>query len=256
MTKISRRNVLKMSGIPLAASALGLPVVAANVTNTSGPEKKLKVVVAGAHPDDPETGCGGTMILFSDAGHEVVSAYLTRGEAGIAGKSHADAAQIRTREAEEACKIIKARTAFLGQIDGSCEITPGRYDDVFRFMKDENPDIVFTHWPVDSHRDHRICSLLVYDAWLRMNKRFELYYFEVDAGGQTQNFSPTDFIDISSVADRKHKACNCHVSQDMATVYSEYHAQMEKFRGLQAGCNSAEAFIRHNQSSVNITQFI
>lgn len=245
-----------MSGIPLAVSAFGLPAVSANGSGLDKSGKKQKIVVVGAHPDDPETGCGGTMILFSDAGHEVVSAYLTRGEAGIDGKSHADAAQIRTREAEEACQVMKARSAFLGQIDGSCEINSKRYDEMFQFLAHETPDLVFTHWPVDSHRDHRICSLLVYDAWLRMKKSFGLYYFEVESGGQTQNFQPTDFVDISLVADRKHKACNCHVSQDMATVYSEYHAQMEKFRGLQAGCNFAEAFIRHDQASVSIRQFI
>jgi LmbE family N-acetylglucosaminyl deacetylase len=256
MAKISRRKVLSLSGIPLALSAFGISALSANVGQPSEPAKKLKIVVVGAHPDDPETGCGGTMILFSDAGHEVVSAYLTRGEAGIDGKSHADAAQIRTLEAKQACTIMNARAAFLGQVDGSCEITPKRYDDLFQFLAGEKPDLVFTHWPVDSHRDHRICSVLVYDAWLRMNKSFGLFYFEVESGGQTQNFAPTDFVDISLVADRKHKACNCHVSQGMEIVYSEYHAQMEKFRGMQAGSRFAEAFVRHDQSSVGIRQFI
>ena len=61
-------------------------------------EKRRKIIVVGAHPDDPETACGGTMVLLSQAGHEVVSAYLTRGEAGIPGKSHRISARIRTRE--------------------------------------------------------------------------------------------------------------------------------------------------------------
>ena len=248
MNNLSRRNVLKLSG----AAALGLTVFPAEAKENRASERKLKIVVVGAHPDDPETGCGGTMSLLATEGHEVVSAYLTRGEAGIHGKTYEEAARIRTNEALEACKIMKAKAVFLKQIDGSCEITAKRYTEMYDFLKAEKPDLVFTHWPIDQHRDHRICSVLVYDAWLNLKKEFELYYFEVESGGQTQNFPPTNFVDITPVIEMKHAACNCHVSQDMAHVYSEYHEQMEKFRGLQANCKYAEAFIRHNQSSLKI----
>jgi LmbE family N-acetylglucosaminyl deacetylase len=248
MVKISRRSLLKMSGIPLGVAALGFAPYSAEARALAEKDKKRKIVVVGAHPDDPETGCGGTILLYTKEGNEVVSAYLTRGEAGIQGKSYEEASKIRTNESLEACKIMKARAVFLKQIDGSCEITADRYTEMYDFLKSEKPDIVFTHWPVDSHRDHRICSNLVYDAWLRLDRGFDLYYFEVESGGQTQNFAPTNFVDISSVIDKKHAACFCHVSQDMPTVYSEYHEQMEKFRGLQANCKYAEAFIKHNQT--------
>ncbi len=248
MKNISRRNLLKVSG----TAALGLTAFPMEAKEIQASGKKLKIVVVGAHPDDPETGCGGTMSLLSGEGHEVVSAYLTRGEAGIRGKSYDEAAQIRTNEALEACKIMNAKAVFLKQIDGHCEITASRYTEVYDFIKAEKPDLVFTHWPIDQHRDHRICSILVYDAWLNLKKQFELYYFEVESGGQTQNFPPTNFIDITSVIEKKHAACNCHISQDMEHVYSEFHEQMEKFRGLQAYCKYAEAFIRHNQSSLKI----
>ena len=42
--------------------------------------------------------------------------------------------------------------------------------------------MVFTHWPVDGHRDHRAISALSYDAWLGMGKKFALYYYEVSTG--------------------------------------------------------------------------
>ncbi len=249
MSKVSRRNMLKLSASTAVFSLMGLPLInsAAEESRTELP-KKLKVVVVGAHPDDPETACGGTMALFAAEGHSVVSAYLTRGEAGIRGKSYEEASHIRTNEALEACKILNARPVFFSQIDGSCEITADSYTEIYDFFKTEKPDIVFTHWPIDGHRDHRICSILVYDAWLKLGKTFKLYYFEVESGGQTQNFSPTDFVDISPVIEKKHAACNAHVSQDMARVYREYHEQMEKFRGLQANCKYAEAFIRHDQN--------
>ncbi len=247
MEKISRRNALKMSG----AAALGMAAFPLAAENRE-PAKKLKIVVVGAHPDDPETGCGGTMILLAQQGHEVVSAYLTRGEAGIQGKTYDEAAQIRTNEALEACKLMNAKAVFIGQIDGSCEITAARYQEMYELLKVENPDVVITHWPVDDHRDHRICSALVYDAWKNLDKRFALYYFEVESGGQTQNFAPTNFVDITSVIEKKHAACFAHVSQKMEWVYSEFHEKMEIFRGMQANCKYAEAFIKHDHSSFNI----
>lgn len=109
------------AGLPLAEA------VALQTSNSVHPVRRAKLVVVGGHPDDPESGCGGTMARFADLGHEVVALYLTRGEAGIAGKSHEQAAAIRTAECLEACKILKARPVFAGQIDGSSEINATRY---------------------------------------------------------------------------------------------------------------------------------
>jgi LmbE family N-acetylglucosaminyl deacetylase len=192
--------------------------------------------------------CGGLMALYSNAGHEVVSAYLTRGEAGIEGRSYEESAKIRTAEALAACDILKVRPGFLGQIDGNCEITKERYGQVIDFMRKEDPDIIITHWPVDTHRDHRICSILVYDAWLVLGRKSALYYGEVMSGMQSQNFSPADYVDITDVISQKHKACFVHVSQKIEGEYQESHGNMEIFRGMEAGCKFAEAFIRHVQS--------
>ena len=188
------------------------------------------------------------MLLWSDAGDEVVSAYLTKGEAGIRGKSHEEAAKIRVEEAGRACAILKARPVFLGQIDGACEVNDRRYKEVFQFLDSEKPDIVLTHWPIDTHRDHQACSLLVHDAWRRLGRPFSLYYFEVMSGRQSQNFSPTDYVDISSVVRRKHDACFVHESQLMRETYADHHGKMEVFRGFEGGCRLAEAFVRHVQS--------
>lgn len=212
------------------------------------PKRKLKIAVCGAHPDDPETGCGGTMALYSESGHEVVAVYLTRGERGIAGKSYSEAADIRTKEALEACKILGARAVFVGQINGKCELNADRYDDFRRIIEDENPDIVFTHWPVDSHPDHRICSNLAYDAWMKSGKAFALYYYEVMAGSQTQNFHPTDYVDITGALEKKHRASFVHISQGIESVYARTHGRMEIFRGMEYGCKFAEAYVKHIQS--------
>jgi LmbE family N-acetylglucosaminyl deacetylase len=66
---------------------------------------------------------GGTIARFAALGHEVVCLYLTRGEAGIEGRSHADAARVRTGEAERACAALGARPLFAGQVDGATEVT-------------------------------------------------------------------------------------------------------------------------------------
>ncbi len=102
MKDITRRELLNRGAGLAAAASVGLPLARAAETAQGGgvtPVRKLKVVVAGAHPDDPETGCGGTIARYSDLGHEVVVLYLTRGERGINGKSYDEAGKIRTAEA-------------------------------------------------------------------------------------------------------------------------------------------------------------
>jgi LmbE family N-acetylglucosaminyl deacetylase len=247
MKTISRRDVIKTVGAAAGVSLFGLPAFSLANGADGTQKQKLKIIVVGAHPDDPESICGGTMALFANAGHEVVSAYLTLGEAGIDGKSHEEAAKIRTAELREACQILKARPEFLGQIDGSTEINAAQYAKMQDFLKKENPDLVFTHWPIDTHRDHRVCSSLVLDAWYHLQRKFDLYYAEAMTGAQSQNFNPTDYVDITTVVEQKHNACFVHRSQKMEEEYPLYHGQMELFRGMEYNCKYAEAFVRHFQ---------
>jgi LmbE family N-acetylglucosaminyl deacetylase len=207
---------------------------------------KLKVFCLGGHPDDPESGCGGTLAKFSAAGHDVNILYLTRGEAGIEGKSHSEAAAIRTKEAEAACKILNAKPHFLGQIDGDTVFNTEWIKKVTDFMQNEQPDIVFTQWPIDTHKDHQVASLLTLQASIRVKKKFQLYFYEVCAGEQTMTFHPTDYVDITSSQETKRKALYCHVSQDPPGIYACGHEIMEKFRGVEAGVKAAEGFIKFN----------
>jgi LmbE family N-acetylglucosaminyl deacetylase len=245
---ISRRraigNIAGKGGTLAAILAQSETALASGFPDEQG---RLKVIVVGGHPDDPESGCGGTMARVADAGHEVVAVYLTRGEAGIAGKSHQEAATIRSAECLAACKLLHARAVFAGQLDGATEINTARYEEMRALLDAEKPDIVFTHWPIDTHRDHRAASFLVYDAWLRLHKAFALYYFEVMSGSQTQHFSPTDFVDITATEERKRAACFAHQSQNPAGFY-DHHDKMNRFRGLESGHKFAEAFVRHQQS--------
>lgn len=250
MKPTSRRTMFgQLLGLGLGAT-VGMPTKAFpddQQTSSQAKQKKLKVMVAGAHPDDPESGCGGTIARYTDLGHEVVIVYLTRGEAGIKGKTHAEAAAIRTREAEKACEILKARPVFAGQIDAATHVDPAAYDSFYKIIEREAPDLVFTQWPIDNHRDHRACSLLVYDAWAKAGKTFPLYYYEVYTGIQTQTFYPHHYVDITKTAARKREATFAHASQTPDQWYP-HHEAMDRFRGYEYSCDLAEAYVRHVQS--------
>jgi LmbE family N-acetylglucosaminyl deacetylase len=235
----SRRRFVKQT-----AAGIGLLSLPALLTVKPNATEKLKVVCVGGHPDDPESGCGGTLARFTTAGHAVTIIYLTRGEAGIPGKSHGDAADIRTREALEACKILGTKPIFAGQIDGDSIMNNEWVKKLQTILEEQKPDIVFTHWPIDSHKDHQIASLLTIQCWIRTEKKFDLYFFEVCTGEQTMVFKPTDYVDISETKEQKKKAVYCHVSQDPPGIYQCGHAAMEEFRGRELGVIAAEAFVR------------
>ena len=239
----TRRNFAKNIIATTAAFSLPAFVKAGNVATA----QKMKIVCVGAHPDDPESGCGGTLAKLASEGHDVTIIYLTSGEAGIPGKSHSEAASIRTKEAIEACKIINARAVFAGQVDGDSVVNNEWVSKMQALIITEKPNLVFTHWPLDSHKDHQTASLLTIQSWVRSGKIFELYFFEVCTGSQTMGFKPTDYVDISSVKEQKRKAVYCHASQNPPGIYAASdcnHAMMETFRGIEMNAPAAEAFVR------------
>lgn len=201
-----------------------------------------KALFIGAHPDDNESCAGGTMILLQNQGCRVVSVYLTSGERGIQGVSLDEAATIRRGELVEACRVMGVNYRLMTQIDGQCEVNAQRYQEMLQLIEEEKPDVVFTHWPIDSHRDHRVCSILVFDAWRMSGKGFDLYYYEAETGMQSKNFIPEEYVDITSVAEQKHQAVLCHKSQDPEEILNDWHIPMELFRGKESECPSAEAF--------------
>src|SRR5437879_2669168 len=120
---LTRRSFVKQSfalAAPAVLAANALPLSAAEPD--SGATRKLRVVCVGGHPDDPESGCAGTLTRYAELGHALTVIYLTRGERGISGKSLDEAARIRSAECEAACKIMGAKPVFFGQIDGATEL--------------------------------------------------------------------------------------------------------------------------------------
>lgn len=244
----SRRNFIRLS-----AMGLGGLVVSANKASNKkaaflaipedGSAKPLNIICLGAHPGDPEFGCGGTMFNYRKAGHRVTFLYLTRGEAGDPNKSYTESAALRTKEAEAACKALGVIPKFVGQIDGNTVLDNQKSKELLELLQLEKPDLVFTQWPVDSHPDHQITGLLALTAWVRMQKGFDLYFYEVNSGSETMAFTPTDYVDISDARDMKKVAMNAHKTQDPVNTYNTFFKQMEDFRGLEASVPAAEAFI-------------
>lgn len=202
-----------------------------------------KVLVIGAHPDDAEYMCAGTMMKLAGQGCEVVSVYFTQGEAGIPGKTHEEARQIRHQECLDACAIMGVRAAFLTQVDGASVVNKDAYAEMKALIDAEKPDMVITHWPLDRHRDHRNCAILTYDAWYQSGWSFDLYYTEVTTSSNTSNFTPTEYVNISDFHDRKYDAIHAHRSQ-LNEPYEAIETTMETFRGLESHCKYAEAFVK------------
>lgn len=93
----------------LVLAILGMPLAASSGPDT--PAKKLKVVVFGGHPDDPESGPGGLVAMLTRQGHEVILAHGTayRGDRLFFDRPEAE---VRREEAAATCKVLGAEPKF------------------------------------------------------------------------------------------------------------------------------------------------
>lgn len=237
MSSLTRRNLLGRLGGTLAVASAS----ADDRPEAAGAGRRPKVVVTGGHPGDPEYGCGGTVARYADLGHEVVLLYLNEGVP--AGKPRDG---VRVEEARKACEILGARPLYAGQIDGEAVVDRAHSEAFRAILEAERPDAVFTHWPIDNHADHRAISMLTYDAWLRLGRRFALFYYEVSDGEDTVQFSPTRYVDIAAAEPRKRRACRAHASQAPEKFYA-LQDRVARFRGIECGRRLAEGFVRHIQ---------
>ena len=242
MVKLSRRSLLARSPLPLLAAAR--PDHAWSAT------QKLKVVVVGAHVDDPQSGCGGTMARLADLGHEVVALSLTRGDStSIASSLHMDPQELaakRYSDAQRSCALLRCRLVALHFVNRDIQVTAARYEEFAAALSDHKPDVVFTHWPIDTHPDHRAASLFTCDARLRAGRTFPLYFYEAESGQQTQDFWPTHYVDITIVAERKKTAS--YANTLTVDGWWPLHDRVQRLRGKERGLAFAEAFNRHPQS--------
>jgi LmbE family N-acetylglucosaminyl deacetylase len=205
------------------------------------------ILCVSAHPDDAESGCGGTLAKHKAKGDKITIIYITKGEAGIANTDHNKAAVIREKEVECSTSLLKAKAIFFKQIDGDTKAEKNSMDKMVALIDSLKPDIVYNHWPIDSHRDHQVSSLLTTQAWYYLGKTFDLYFYEVCAGSQTNLFNPNHFEDITEVSAIKKEMVYCHKSQNPHGIYHDRdcnHQLMQQFRGTEIGVLEAEAFVK------------
>jgi LmbE family N-acetylglucosaminyl deacetylase len=100
---------------------------------------------------------------------------------------------------------------------------------------------VITHWPIDTHPDHRAITNLTFEAWKQLKHRFALCYYEV--AEDTQQFpAPMQYIDITAEVPTKKAACYAHASQT-PDYYYPLQDTIASFRGLESSTKKAEGFI-------------
>lgn len=244
----TRRSLLVTGSLLSGAIATG--VSADTLSQSPAPlqqagRRRLKVVVAGGHPGDPEYACGGTIAKLTQQGHEVVLLYLND------GAWPPTSAVTRLAEAKHACEILRARPAYAGQQNGYAIVDKAHYEHFASVLENEAPDAVFTHWMIDNHRDHRAIATLCYDAWRSSKKKFALYYFEVSDGEDTLQFSPNRYCNITEFEPTKKAACYAHASQTPDRYYA-LQDRIALFRGLESGFERAEAFVYQQQNPFDI----
>jgi N-acetylglucosamine malate deacetylase 1 len=201
--------------------------------------KKLKIVVFGGHPDDPESGAGGLIATLTQQGHEVILAYGTvfRGDRRFFGRPEAE---VRRAEATAACKVLGANPKFFPFAHEKLTADLATSRVVSAWFDDVKPDIVVTHWPLDTHPNHHSVSSLVWQCYARKGG-WNLYFFEVMTDQQSIAFKPELYLDINPVRDIKRHSLEEHKSQDPAEIWT-VHDRMHRRRGAECGTQFAEAY--------------
>ena len=196
----------------------------------------MRILAIGAHPDDVEFGCGGTLIKYARQGHDVSLLVMTDGGGGGVGR-------IRRQEQQAAGDILGVSRLYWGEYpDTAIPLDRESIQRVERVILDVRPDFIFVHSQDDTHQDHRHLSVATITA--TRYTRNVLFY----EGPTTQNFSPNVFVDIDGVLQDKIVALQAHGSQVTKTnidgmnildiVQSSAH-----FRGIQGRVRNAEAFV-------------
>jgi LmbE family N-acetylglucosaminyl deacetylase len=218
-----------------------VPHTGADQHPQTGKDKKLRVVVFGAHPDDPESGCGGLIALLTRGGHEVVVAYATcfRGQRKVGSQPEA---VVRRREATEACRLLGARPHFFGYAHEKLTADAATLQAVSAWLKGVKPDVVVTHWPLDTHLNHHVTSSLVWQCYTQ-GAPWGLYFFEVMTDQQTLGFRPELYLDVEPVYALKKKALGRHQSQQPEGIWKA-HDLMSRRRGAECGVTYAEGYVR------------
>jgi len=197
----------------------------------------MRILAIGAHPDDIEFGCGGTLSKYARQGHDVSILVMTDGSGGT------DDGLVRRREQEAAAQILRVSRLHWGEYpDTAIPLDRHCIQRVEQVIRNVQPDFIFVHSGDDTHQDHRHLSVATITA--TRYTRNVLFY----EGPTTQNFSPSVFVDIGSVLEDKIAALQTHASQVTKTNIQglnilDIARSSAHFRGIQGRVRDAEGFV-------------
>lgn len=195
----------------------------------------MKIIAIGAHPDDIELGCGGSLALHAQKGDEVTIIVMTGGEQGGA------LASTRTQEAQESAKILGAKeVVFLGYPDTGLAAVP--VDELIQkieaVVSTVKPDRVYIPYWKEIHQDHRATS------WAALSAVRNVSQILMYEGPSTFPEFEVDFwIHIEDTIETKLKAVEVHTSQGAKEIVKlNAIKSLNHFRGYQARTTYAEGF--------------
>ena len=197
----------------------------------------MKILAIGAHPDDIEVGCAGTLLKYAEYGHEIYMLVMTTGELG-------GDAEVRKDEQILAAGVIKAKDLIWGSYRDT-QLTPNMNQlvyDIEVLLKKIKPDFTIVHHGDDTHQDHRALHKATVSASRYIKN---VLFYEVPT---SQNFSPTVFVDIKDTLSAKIRSLMAHNSQVMKTNIEGLSIKdavqaTAVFRGIQGRVQFAEAFL-------------
>lgn len=231
----------------------------------------MKILAIGAHPDDVEILCAGTIAKFSKLGHEVFICHVCDGSRGSKTHTQEEIAAIRRKEAIASAAIIGAKSLTANIPDIEVVVDLESRLKIVDILRQADPDLVITHSPDDYMTDHINVSRLVFESTYCANlglvktehppttKLPFLYYMDTLAG---LNFMPDEYVDISETIDIKIEMMMKMQSQlgwlkDMHNSdAAEFIKVVARFRGFQAGVDYAEAFTQKRMYPQGLTKRI
>lgn len=196
----------------------------------------MGILAIGAHPDDIEIGCGGTLHKFAADGHKIYLMVMTLGDKG------GDTVK-RKAEQMRSAEILGAEDVFFqGYEDTNLPMDKGSIDSIERVIHKILPQYIFVNYKEDTHQDHRALAKATISA--TRNIRNVLFY-EVPT---THDFTPNVFVDITSVMEKKVESLEAHSSQIMKTNIEgssimDIALSAARFRGVQGRVKFAEGFV-------------
>jgi len=211
----------------------------------------MNILIMGAHPDDPDSGAGGLMAILSEKGHSVSAVSFTRGELTGRMESVEENGKRNVEEALQAFQLLGAEVEFLDFIDGALWPTEEAVGKVRNLIEENGPSLVITHWPIDTHPDHRAVGAITISAIQssKVDTTPALYFYEVMSGIQSRCFIAGTYVDVTQKAELKKRACYAHKNCFPDTWYP-VHEKMMEFRGLEMGVKYAETFVAYNKGEV------